>query len=80
MFRHNEFWIATLSLVFILSVFQLVSMQSLAIGTFKVAMGATAGAIVGSIFDKPFPEENWRNDIPSTIGAMLGAITAYKIF
>lgn len=32
------------------------------------------GIIIGSVFDKPFPESNWRHDIPSTLGAIVGAL------
>jgi hypothetical protein len=45
------------------------------------ACAAFFGIIVGSIFDKPFPESNWRHDIPSTLGAIIGALgSAWVMF
>jgi len=39
------------------------------------------GIIIGSVFDKPFPESNWRHDIPSTVGAIAGVLgSAWMLF
>lgn len=43
----------------------------------KLALCGAAGfvgIIIGSVFDKPFPESNWRHDVPSTLGAIVGAL------